>query len=68
MAHTKLVASRAFWLTAYPAQRLEMLFDAHARGFAACGGMGSPTRVPLSLLAEMKHFFRQLACGMGSDG
>jgi len=33
----KLCASRAFWLTAYPSQGHEMLFDAHARGFAALG-------------------------------
>jgi transposase len=39
VAHTKLAASRAFWLTAYPAQSHEMLFDAHARAFAAFGGV-----------------------------
>lgn len=39
LAHTKLCASRAFWLTAYPAQGHEMLFDAHARAFAAFGGV-----------------------------
>ena len=39
VAHTKLAASRAFWLTAYPAQSHEMLFDAHARAFAAFGGI-----------------------------
>lgn len=37
LAHMKLCASRAFWLTAYPSQGHEMLFDAHARGFAALG-------------------------------
>lgn len=42
LAHTKLCASRAFWLTAYFTQRHEMLFDAHARAFAAFGGI--PTR------------------------
>ena len=42
LAHTKLCASRAFWLTAYPTQSHEMLFDAHARAFAAFGGI--PTR------------------------
>ena len=42
VAHTKLCASRAFWLTAYPTQSHEMLFDAHARAFAAFGGV--PTR------------------------
>ena len=35
VAHTKLCASRAFWLVAYPTQSHEMLFDAHARSFAA---------------------------------
>ena len=38
-AHTKLCASRAFWLTAYPTQSHEMLFDAHTRAFAALGGV-----------------------------
>ena len=38
-AHTKLASSRAFWLTAYPTQSHEMLFDAHARAFAAFGGV-----------------------------
>jgi transposase len=39
LAHTKLCASRAFWLVAYPAQGHEMLFDAHARSFVAFGGV-----------------------------
>lgn len=39
VAHTKLCASRAFWLVAYPSQSHEMLFDAHARAFAAFGGV-----------------------------
>ncbi|MDB5800592.1 MAG: integrase core domain protein [Rhodocyclales bacterium] len=39
VAHTKLCASRAFWMTAYPAQSHEMLFDAHERAFAAFGGV-----------------------------
>jgi len=39
VAHTKLCASRAFWMTAYPGQSHEMLFDAHARAFAALGGI-----------------------------
>jgi transposase len=39
VAHLKLAASRAFWLVAYPAQSHEMLFDAHARSFAALGGV-----------------------------
>jgi len=39
VAHAKLAASRAFWLVAYPMQSHEMLFDAHARAFAAFGGV-----------------------------
>jgi transposase len=39
VAHTKLAASRAFWLVAYPTQSHEMLFDAHARSFEALGGV-----------------------------
>lgn len=39
VAHTKLCASRAFWLTAYYGQSHEMLFDAHGRAFAAFGGV-----------------------------
>ena len=39
VAHTKLCASRAFWLVAYPTQSHEMLFDAHARAFEAFGGI-----------------------------
>lgn len=39
VAHAKLAASRAFWLVAYPMQSHEMLFDAHARAFAAFGGI-----------------------------
>ncbi len=39
VAHTKLCASRAFWLVAYYSQSHEMLFDAHARAFAAFGGI-----------------------------
>jgi transposase len=39
VAHTRLCASRAFWMTAYPAQSHEMLFDAHAKAFAALGGV-----------------------------
>lgn len=39
VAHTKLCASRTFWLTAYYAQSHEMLFDAHAKAFAAFGGI-----------------------------
>ena len=39
VAHTKLCASRAFWLVAYPSQGHEMLFDAHTRSFAALGGV-----------------------------
>ncbi len=39
VAHLKLCYSRAFVLQAYPAQSHEMLFDAHARAFAALGGI-----------------------------
>lgn len=39
VAHTKLAASRAFWLVAYLSQSHEMLFDAHASAFAAFGGV-----------------------------
>ena len=39
VAHTKLCASRAFWLAAYPTQSHEMLFDAHTRAFTALGGI-----------------------------
>ena len=38
-AHTKLCASRAFVLVAYPSQGHEMLFDAHTRSFEALGGI-----------------------------
>jgi transposase len=37
-AHTKLSASRAFMVVAYPSQSHEMLFDAHTRAFTALGG------------------------------
>jgi transposase len=39
VAHTKLCASRAFLLVAYPAQGQEMLFDAHTRAFRVFGGV-----------------------------
>lgn len=39
VAHTKLAASRAFWMVAYPSQAHEMLFDAHTRAFTAFGGV-----------------------------
>ena len=39
VAHTKLCASRAFHLSAYPTQSHEMLFDAHTRAFRAFGGI-----------------------------
>ncbi|MGN6580320.1 MAG: IS21 family transposase, partial [Bordetella sp.] len=39
VAHMKLAASRAFMLVAYYSQAHEMLFDAHARCFAALGGV-----------------------------
>jgi len=39
VAHTKLCASRAFLLSAYPSQSHEMLFDAHRRAFQSFGGV-----------------------------
>jgi len=39
VAHTKLCASRAFLLLAYPTQGQEMLFDAHTRAFRVLGGV-----------------------------
>jgi transposase len=39
VAHTKLCASRAFLLVAYPTQSHEMLFDAHTRAFHAFAGI-----------------------------
>ena len=39
VAHLKLCHSRAFVVQAYPAQSHEMLFDAHAKAFAALGGI-----------------------------
>ena len=39
VAHLKLCYSKAFVVQAYPAQSHEMLFDAHARAFAALGGI-----------------------------
>ena len=38
-SHTKLCASRAFFISAYPGQSHEMLFDAHNRAFMALGGV-----------------------------
>ncbi len=39
VAHLKLCYSRAFVIQAYPTQSHEMLFDAHAKAFAALGGI-----------------------------
>jgi transposase len=39
VAHTKLATSRAFWLSAYPCQSHEMLFDAHVRALQALRGI-----------------------------
>jgi transposase len=39
VAHTKLAASRAFLMVAYPTQSHEMLFDAHAKALTAFGGV-----------------------------
>ena len=38
-AHTKLCASRAFYLSAYPTQPQELLYDARSRAFTALGGI-----------------------------
>ena len=38
-AHTKLCASRAFFISGYPTQTQEMLYDAHTRAFTALGGI-----------------------------
>lgn len=43
LAHMKLCSSRAFYLSAYPSEEHEMLFDAHYRAFAAFGGV--PKRI-----------------------
>ena len=39
LAHLKLCFSRTFVVQAYPSQSHEMLFDAHAKAFAALGGI-----------------------------
>ena len=39
VAHLKLCHSKAFVVQAYPTQSHEMLFDAHAKAFAALGGI-----------------------------
>ncbi|MBL0901423.1 MAG: IS21 family transposase, partial [Reyranella sp.] len=39
VAHMRLCASRAVYVRAYPREGQEMLFDAHARGFAFFGGV-----------------------------
>ena len=38
-AHTRLCHSRAFHVIAYPRERQEMVFDAHARSFEFLGGI-----------------------------
>ena len=38
VAHIRLCASRAVYVRAYPRETQEMVFDAHARGFAFFGG------------------------------
>jgi len=38
-AHTKLCASRAFYLSTYPTQTQEMLYDARTRAFTALGSI-----------------------------
>jgi transposase len=52
VAHTKLCASRAFYLSAYPTQTQEMLYDAHTKAFTALGGItkrGIPATAPALL-------------------
>jgi transposase len=39
VAHMRLCASRAVFVRAYPRETQEMVFDAHARGFAFFGGV-----------------------------
>ena len=39
VAHMRLCASRGAYVRAYPRESQEMLFDAHARGFAFFGGV-----------------------------
>ena len=39
VAHVRLCASRVIYVRAYPRETQEMLFDAHARGFAFFGGV-----------------------------
>jgi transposase len=39
VAHVRLCASRAVYVRAYPRETQEMVFDAHARGFAFFGGV-----------------------------
>ena len=62
VAHTKLCASRAFWLVAYPSQGHEMLFDAHTRAFAALGeplhrhAQGRDGEPMAALLLDIDHF------------
>jgi transposase len=39
VAHMRLCASRAVYVRVYPRETQEMVFDAHARGFAFFGGV-----------------------------
>jgi transposase len=39
VAHPKLCASRAFFLSGYPTPTQDMLYDAHTRAFTALGGI-----------------------------
>jgi hypothetical protein len=45
VAHLRLCYSRAFFLSAYPRESQEMVFDAHARALAHLGGI--PRRPPV---------------------
>ena len=68
LAHTKLCSSRAFWLVAYPGQGHEMLFDAHARAFAAFGGV--PQRGIYDFVPGNKIviLWRRSLCAVGPSG
>jgi len=58
VAHMRLCASRAVYVRAYPRETQEMLFDAHARGFAFFGGV--PQR---GIYDNMKTAVTTVFCG-----
>jgi transposase len=63
VAHIKLAHSRVFLVVAYPLQSHEMLFDAHARAFAAFGGV--PRR---GIYDNMKTAVDKVGARQGADG